>query len=387
MSFKKSSSTSMRSARRQTNATQMIAPGRAVDMKTSSGPQVVVSARSRSRSEAVFATDSFRRDWENDVPFDAANLVHLRRCRGWSQARVAKLIGTSQSAIARIENEDGNITLNTLQRLATAMKARLRLSFPPEEIAMPPAPAWWSSLPGSLKGCWTVKGVVFQDNGAAGRKAAVFLHQQVASETTRPAEFRLDTFEAETLEAAPQTMPTKKTKSHSRKVSAPPATDGGTPSIAFLGFEVTRLAFSVVQASPPTTVDDEAQNAPTRVHFNLTYGLNAETAKVRLEVVVKPNVLTQPMILKLNIAGVFGIQSGTQEQLEQFCRVHSAALLFLYVREYVSRLTSDGPHGRILLAPINVAKFINQSNWKITNDSGGGLRMPESNSAELRDRE
>ena len=45
-----------------------------------------------------------------------------------SQMQLAKLVGTQQPAISRLERGDGNITINTLCRVAAALNADLEIS-------------------------------------------------------------------------------------------------------------------------------------------------------------------------------------------------------------------------------------------------------------------
>ena len=45
-----------------------------------------------------------------------------------SQMELAKLVGTKQSAISRLERGDGNTTINTLRRIADALDADLDIS-------------------------------------------------------------------------------------------------------------------------------------------------------------------------------------------------------------------------------------------------------------------
>ena len=46
-----------------------------------------------------------------------------------SQAQLARLIGTRQPAVSRLERGDGNITISTLCRIAHALDADLDISF------------------------------------------------------------------------------------------------------------------------------------------------------------------------------------------------------------------------------------------------------------------
>ena len=48
-------------------------------------------------------------------------LVALRRARGLSQTEVAARMGTSQSAVARLEASAGDLKVSTLERYAAAV--------------------------------------------------------------------------------------------------------------------------------------------------------------------------------------------------------------------------------------------------------------------------
>ncbi|NUR69213.1 MAG: helix-turn-helix transcriptional regulator, partial [Hamadaea sp.] len=48
-----------------------------------------------------------------------------RRHRGWSQARLAEALGTSQSAINRIEQGNQNLSLDTLSRISEVLDSEI----------------------------------------------------------------------------------------------------------------------------------------------------------------------------------------------------------------------------------------------------------------------
>jgi transcriptional regulator with XRE-family HTH domain len=54
-----------------------------------------------------------------------AGLVEKRRAQGLSQTEVAARMGTSQSAVARLESGSGDIRMSTLERYAAAIGAWL----------------------------------------------------------------------------------------------------------------------------------------------------------------------------------------------------------------------------------------------------------------------
>jgi transcriptional regulator with XRE-family HTH domain len=76
----------------------------------------------------------------------ARHLLKLRRYREQTQASLAKVAGTSQAKIARIESGSENITLDTLRRHIEALRGRFCLSIAPEEMELPRVPNWWQML-------------------------------------------------------------------------------------------------------------------------------------------------------------------------------------------------------------------------------------------------
>lgn len=59
----------------------------------------------------------------------AYRLMLLRKKRRMSQRELAKKIGTSQSAVARMETGNMNMTIETISRVATALGVRPMISF------------------------------------------------------------------------------------------------------------------------------------------------------------------------------------------------------------------------------------------------------------------
>jgi transcriptional regulator with XRE-family HTH domain len=95
----------------------------------------------------IYKTEEFKNDWANQVRFHVArNVLHLRRYRRMSQTKVGQTMGTSQSAVARIESGQENITLDTLQRLVVSLKGRFHVSIAPQEYLGHPQPLWWEAI-------------------------------------------------------------------------------------------------------------------------------------------------------------------------------------------------------------------------------------------------
>ncbi len=66
-----------------------------------------------------------------------AALIRARARAGLSQAEIARRMGTTQSAIARLESGRVTPSLHTLRRYAEATGARVRIVLEPVAIAAP----------------------------------------------------------------------------------------------------------------------------------------------------------------------------------------------------------------------------------------------------------
>ena len=78
---------------------------------------------------------SLKEEFEKaDQAWDIAFQIHdLRKKGGLTQTQLAKLVGTRQSNIARIESADyTGYTFKTLEKVTNALKARLQVRIIPE---------------------------------------------------------------------------------------------------------------------------------------------------------------------------------------------------------------------------------------------------------------
>jgi len=136
-------STSTPSVKRQTKKILATPPTPDASMRKS-GPVEVLSRSSNSPLTEIYESEEFKTEWANSIQFHVAlNLLHLRKFRDESQSAVGRAMGTSQSAIARIETGQENVTLDTLQRLIGALRGRFYVSIYPQECPFPRPLPWW----------------------------------------------------------------------------------------------------------------------------------------------------------------------------------------------------------------------------------------------------
>jgi len=88
------------------------------------------SVKHRDFKAQLLKDPKVRQEYEALEPeFRLIRDVLLRRSElNLSQVQLAKLVGTRQPAISRLERGDGNITISTLRRIADALDADLDIS-------------------------------------------------------------------------------------------------------------------------------------------------------------------------------------------------------------------------------------------------------------------
>ncbi len=101
-------------------------------------------SRTRSPLDAAIDDPKLRLARDNDVRFHISrHLLHLRRFRKMSQTTLATKVGTSQSAIARIESGEENATETTVERIITKRDGRFLVSSAPAEYPVWAPTIWW----------------------------------------------------------------------------------------------------------------------------------------------------------------------------------------------------------------------------------------------------
>jgi transcriptional regulator with XRE-family HTH domain len=107
----------------------------------------ILSRQNSSSPADLFNRNDVRLNWDNDVKHHVSrHILHLRRFRELSQAKLGDAMGTSQSAVARIEAGEDNITLGTLERIIKALRGRFFISIQPEETRFVRPRPWWERI-------------------------------------------------------------------------------------------------------------------------------------------------------------------------------------------------------------------------------------------------
>ena len=78
-----------------------------------------------------FENPEFKKEWDKLEPEYQimSAMIKARNETGITQQQLSKLTGINQSNLSRIENGNGNPSLSTLQRIATAFGKKLSISF------------------------------------------------------------------------------------------------------------------------------------------------------------------------------------------------------------------------------------------------------------------
>ncbi len=66
-------------------------------------------------------------EYELQMDLIGKAIKHTRQERNLTQEELGKLIGVQKAQISRLENNAGNVTMDTLLRVFTALKAKVKL--------------------------------------------------------------------------------------------------------------------------------------------------------------------------------------------------------------------------------------------------------------------
>lgn len=141
------------------------------------------------------------------------------------------------------------------------------------------------------------------------------------------------------------------------------------PEVAVPTFELHGVALNRALFEHLPRIKPEAgEKKPAQMNYNMMLGAGVKFLangrhEVSLGITVTPDAKWMPYKIEVEMIGLFSVTSGTEEDLKQFTRLAAPTILFPYVREVISRLTTDGKHGQVRLNPMNVQALLSTSNW------------------------
>jgi DNA-binding XRE family transcriptional regulator len=92
------------------------------------GTPVADDMRQRAERSAEFRAE---RDRLSEYAEIAAQVILYRTCNGLTQEELARRVGTSHSAISRLESGQHRTSVETLRRIAEALNLRLKITLEP----------------------------------------------------------------------------------------------------------------------------------------------------------------------------------------------------------------------------------------------------------------
>src|ERR1700722_2910761 len=96
------------------------------------GQSTAQATRRRARQSPEYRAELARLDPYDEI---AREVIRLRMDSNLSQQALANLVGTTKSAISRLESGHHAPTASTLRKIATAFELRLVISFEPPAVA------------------------------------------------------------------------------------------------------------------------------------------------------------------------------------------------------------------------------------------------------------
>jgi preprotein translocase subunit SecB len=107
------------------------------------------------------------------------------------------------------------------------------------------------------------------------------------------------------------------------------------------------------------------------ISYNISNSLNPE--KTRLATIVGAEIksIDESFSLACKMVGLFSVISGHENMdIEQFGQTNAPALIFPYLREMISSITTKAGFAALILPPINLSVIMQQNNKQLANASG-----------------
>jgi HTH-type transcriptional regulator / antitoxin HipB len=77
-----------------------------------------------------------RYEQELKVELLSEQIKQLRKERNLTQAQLGELVGVQRAQISRLENNTGNVTISTLLKIFTALKAKVKFEIEVDELEL-----------------------------------------------------------------------------------------------------------------------------------------------------------------------------------------------------------------------------------------------------------
>ena len=113
--------------------------------------------------------------------------------------------------------------------------------------------------------------------------------------------------------------------------------------------------------------DDNASggDSPVKIQIGCGYHYNKETRNLKVMVKASSNEPGLPYEFEAEMGGSFLFESQpTEKELEQLAKINCPAIVFPYLREFVSDLISRGGDEPLYLPVVNFVKFYKDSKKK-----------------------
>lgn len=120
--------------------------------------------------------------------------------------------------------------------------------------------------------------------------------------------------------------------------------------------------------------EGEADEREFGVAWDWTLG-DGDKFSIALGVMIEPNN-EAPERVEVGVVGEFAYGNATSVTLRDFVKGNGPAILFPYIRQLVTQLTTAGPVGAFYLPPINMLALLNQYSYEETT---GARQLVEQN--------
>lgn len=108
------------------------------------------------------------------------------------------------------------------------------------------------------------------------------------------------------------------------------------------------------------------KDTETKLNFSSGNNINGNKASVEIAFnleLIKDN--KKYMELYAKFVGLFSAKEEKNMDLEEFVNLHALALMFPYIREHITNITSKAGIKPILLPPINLAAMLKNQNEEV----------------------